>query len=81
MSFRDFLARVGRYSAHLHLADGDGVDGEGLQIGDGSTDFGMVAKVLAEEAPQASFIPEIWQGHKNNGEGFWRALEKLEKSF
>ena len=26
----------------------------------------------------ASFIPEIWQGHKNMGEGFWTALERLE---
>ena len=30
-------------------------------------------------APKASFIPEIWQGHKNNGEGAWLALELLEK--
>jgi N-acetylneuraminate synthase len=29
-------------------------------------------------APQATFIPEIWQGHKNNGEGAWLALEHLE---
>ena len=27
---------------------------------------------------QATFIPEIWQGHKNNGEGAWLALERLE---
>ena len=29
--------------------------------------------------PEASFIPEIWQGHKNSGSGFWYALEQLEK--
>ena len=23
-------------------------------------------------------VPEIWQGHKNGGEGFWVALERLE---
>jgi N-acetylneuraminate synthase len=28
--------------------------------------------------PHASFIPEIWQGHKNRGEGAWMALERLE---
>ena len=81
LSFRDFLDRVGRYAAHLHIVDGEGVDGEGLQIGEGKTDFGMVAEVLRKECPQASFIPEIWQGHKNNGEGFWRALEVLEQWF
>jgi N-acetylneuraminate synthase len=30
-------------------------------------------------SPEASFIPEIWQGHKNQGEGAWRALERLEQ--
>lgn len=81
LSFCDFLEQVGQFSAHLHLVDAEGVDAEGLQIGEGMVDFGMVAEVLARKAPQASFIPEIWQGHKNNGEGFWIALERLEKWF
>ena len=29
-------------------------------------------------SPKSSFIPEIWQGHKNEGEGFFIALQKLE---
>ena len=33
---------------------------------------------MEKKAPSASFIPEIWQGHKNNGEGAWLALERLE---
>lgn len=81
LSFRDFLNQVGRHAAHLHMVDGDGVDGEGLQIGEGSTDFGMVAEVLRQESPRAPFIPEIWQGHKNGGEGFWLALDALEQWF
>lgn len=81
MSFKEFLEQVGAYAAHLHLVDADGVDGEGLQIGDGSMDFGMVADVLRDKAPHASFIPEIWQGHKNDGEGFWVALDRLEQWF
>ena len=76
--FEDFLNKVGSYVAHLHLGDSKGVDGEGLQIGDGEIDFNMVSRVLREKCPNASFIPEIWQGHKNNGEGFWIALEKLQ---
>lgn len=80
-SFRDFLSRVGKYSAHLHIADAEGVDGEGLQIGKGHIDFSMVADALGHTAPSASFIPEIWQGHKNGGEGFWLALERLEEWF
>jgi N-acetylneuraminate synthase len=80
-SFREFLEKVGRFSAHLHIVDAEGVDGEGLQVGEGNVDFAMVADMLGQGAPHASFIPEIWQGHKNNGEGFWVALEKLEKWF
>jgi N-acetylneuraminate synthase len=34
--------------------------------------------IINEFSKEASFIPEVWQGHKNNGEGFWIALEKLE---
>ena len=56
-----------------------GVNGEGLQIGEGDIDFDRLAGILDKHCPTASFIPEIWQGHKNSGEGFWIALEKLEK--
>ena len=66
---------------HLHLVDAAGVDGEGLQIGDGEIDFAALAKSLDQLAPKASFIPEIWQGHKNEGEAFWVAMERLEKWF
>ena len=57
------------------------MDGEGLQIGEGSVEFGPLAGQLRRLAPGAGFIPEIWQGHKNNGAGFWEALSKLEKWF
>ena len=79
--FRDFLEQIAHLTCHLHVVDAEGVDGEGLQIGDGTVDFAMVAAVLAERAPQASFIPEIWQGHKDEGSGFWTALERLEQWF
>lgn len=79
----DFLggiAALGPYTSHYHLGDSKGVDGEGLQIGDGEIDFAALGAVMARTAPSASFIPEIWQGHKNLGEGFWVALERLEGS-
>ncbi|MEO0908453.1 MAG: N-acetylneuraminate synthase family protein [Pseudomonadota bacterium] len=77
-SFQNFLEAVGPYTRHLHVVDAEGVDGEGLQIGDGTIDFGMVTGVLDRVAPDASFIPEIWQGHKDCGAGFWTALDRLE---
>jgi len=77
-SFSAFIDQVGPYTAHLHIVDADGVDGEGLQIGEGEIDFHDLAEELKQKAPNAGFIPEIWQGHKNDGEGFWLALDKLE---
>ncbi len=80
-SFREYVEKLGPYTAHLHIADTKGVDGEGLQIGEGDTDFPALAEDLERFAPAASFIPEIWQGHENRGEGFWTALERLEGLF
>lgn len=81
VDFASFMEEVGPYVAHLHLADAKGVDGEGIQIGTGDIDFATLARQLDRLAPAASFIPEIWQGHKNDGEGFWVALDLLEAWF
>jgi endonuclease IV len=78
LDFYEFSARIAPFTAHLHMGDARGVNGEGLQIGEGDIDFARLGKILDHFCPQASFLPEIWQGHKNGGEGFWIALEKLE---
>jgi N-acetylneuraminate synthase len=80
-SFTEFVDLVGPYTGHLHLVDAEGLDGEGVQIGDGEINFAALSDQLARFAPHAGFIPEIWQGHKNEGEGFWLALERLEQWF
>jgi len=80
-SFKKFIDKVGPHSALLHIVDADGVDGEGLQIGEGEVDFALLGEQLKAIAPHAGFIPEIWQGHKNHGEGFWIALDQLEEWF
>lgn len=80
-SFNGFIEKVGPLAAHLHIVDAAGVDGEGLQIGEGEIDFTDLGKLLREYCPKASFIPEVWQGHKNGGEGFWVALDQLERMF
>ena len=80
-SFKNFLQKVSKYAAHIHMVDARGSDAEGLQIGDGEIDFKMVADVLKDQAPDISFIPEIWQGHKNSCYGFWVALNRLESFF
>ena len=78
LDFYEFAQKIAPVTAHIHMGDAKGVNGEGLQIGDGQIDFSKLSKILNKFCPDASFIPEIWQGHKNGGEGFWIALERLE---
>lgn len=79
IDFYKFCNQVAPLTAHLHLGDASGVNGEGLQIGSGEINFKKLMNILNKKCPNASFIPEIWQGHKNSGEGFWIALDRLEK--
>jgi hypothetical protein len=80
-SFAEFVDLVGPHTAYLHLIDAEGLDGKGMQIGDGEISFSKLSEQLAKLAPKAGFIPEILQGHKNDGEGFWLVLERLEQWF
>jgi len=75
----DFIKIIAKSVAHLHIVDALGIDGEGVQIGKGDINFVQLGKILDNLVPQAPFIPEIWQGHKQNGSGFWAGLEFLEK--
>ena len=77
LSFDDFIAALGPHSAHLHIADASGTNGEGLRFGDGEMDVPYMASLISAHCKGASFIPEIWQGHKNSGEGFWDCLKLL----
>jgi len=78
IDFYEFSEEVSEVTAYLHMGDASGVNGEGLQIGEGDIDFNKLSAILNKNCPNAGFIPEIWQGHKNNGEGFWIGLSKLE---
>ncbi|MFM7765934.1 MAG: N-acetylneuraminate synthase family protein, partial [Sphingomonadales bacterium] len=75
--FYAFSRKIAPYTAHIHMGDARGLNGEGLQVGEGTIDFGLLGEIFNEGCPDAGFIPEIWQGHKNEGEGFWIALERL----
>ena len=67
------------YIHHLHLSDGAGLDGEGLQIGEGSIDWVRFFKVLGEY--HGTMIPEIWRGHQRQGEGFLIAIQRLSEAY
>ena len=77
-NFYEFAEEISPVTAYLHMGDASGVNGEGLQVGDGEIDFIKLSNILNDNCPNAAFIPEIWQGHKNGGEGFWIGLNKLE---
>lgn len=80
-AFSEYVEALAPLSEHLHIVDAVGVDGEGPQIGEGEIDWPATASALDRLAPGVPFIPEIWQGHVNNGEGFWTALDRLEAWF
>ena len=67
------------YIRHLHLSDGSGLDGEGMQIGEGSIDWVHFFRVLGEY--HGTMIPEIWRGHQRQGEGFLIAIQRLSEAY
>jgi N-acetylneuraminate synthase len=75
--FYEFSRKIAPFTAHIHMGDARGLNGEGLQVGEGTIDFDILGEIFNEGCPDAGFIPEIWQGHKNDGEGFWIALSRL----
>jgi CBS domain-containing protein len=74
-SLLEFAQRIAPYVHHVHVSDGAGTSGEGLQIGEGNVNFVELLPVLLAHEP--TLIPEIWMGHHENGEGFRTALEHL----
>ncbi len=67
------------YIRHLHLSDGAGLDGEGLQIGEGTIDWVKFFRVI--EGYNGTMIPEIWRGHQRQGEGYLIAMQRLSEAY
>ena len=76
-SFFNAINNLAPYTAHIHVADARGTKGEGIQINSGEIGFKTIWPLIEKLYQNASFVPEVWQGHKNKGSGFWEALEKL----
>jgi sialic acid synthase SpsE/sugar phosphate isomerase/epimerase len=79
LSFGRVLTDLAPFTAHLHIADALERSGEGLQIGEGDIPFSDIWPQIKKQFIHSSFVPEVWQGHTNNGVGFWRAFNKLKE--
>lgn len=60
---------------HMHFADAVGIDGEGVQIGEGTVEWDTLLELLARN--DFSWVPEIWSGHLHEGAGFIEAVNRL----
>jgi hypothetical protein len=63
----------------LHISDGSGLDGEGLQIGEGNIDWVHFFHVTKDY--HGTMIPEIWRGHQHAGQGFILAIQRLSEAY
>ncbi|MEE9324463.1 MAG: N-acetylneuraminate synthase family protein [Dehalococcoidia bacterium] len=72
-----YVKAVAPWVKHLHISDAAGIDGEGLQIGDGEIDFEQIFRLL--EGRDFSWVPEIWRGHQRKARGFFIALQRLSQ--
>lgn len=71
----DFIKTIRPFVREFHLADAYGVNGEGVQIGDGDINWQEVLEYF--KGYQYGFVPEIWRGHLENGRAFVIAMNKL----
>ncbi len=74
LSYAKKILPVARY---LHISDAARINGEGLQIGDGSVPWKPILDLISKT--DLWMVPEIWQGHKFGGEGFMKAMYNLKK--
>jgi sialic acid synthase SpsE/sugar phosphate isomerase/epimerase len=76
LDFQAALEQLLPHAAHLHVADAAGTNGEGVVMGTGDVLWPPSWRAISA-ASGVSFIPEVWQGHKDHGAGFWFALDYL----
>jgi len=79
VDFYEQAASILPYVSHLHLSDASGLDGEGLQIGEGNINWVKFFGVVKDY--HGTMIPEIWRGHQRGGEGFFIAINRLSDAY
>jgi len=76
-SLEEFTKTILPVTKYIHISDASNFNGEGLQIGDGNSDFKMLLHHIIKK--DLWILPEIWQGHKFGGEKFLIGLRNLKE--
>ena len=76
-NFKNFTKDILQNIEYLHVSDAAKMHQEGLQIGEGEIDFKMFFQLVKNL--NVNFVPEIWNGHLDNGQGFKTAMHNIQK--
>ena len=77
VNFKNFTQNILQNIEYLHISDAAKLYQEGLQIGEGEIDFKMFFNLVKNL--KVNFVPEVWNGHLDNGRGFKEAMYQIEK--
>ena len=75
----EFIREISSKVSHIHISDAAGESDEGLQVGEGDLNFSEILQAISSLPRDTTLLPEIWQGHDNNGQGFKIALNRLSE--
>lgn len=75
VDFEHYLGKLLPYTRHFHLSDAAGIDGEGLQIGEGEINWNWLWSIT--RGLDLVAVPEIDDGFKDGGNGFRIARDRL----
>lgn len=73
----DYTKKVMPIVKHLHISDARGINGEGVQIGEG--DMNLDDVFAAIKGYHFTWVTEIWSGHLHHGSGTYMAMKLLER--
>ena len=77
ISLNEYTNKILPWVSHFHLSDAVGIDGEGVQVGDGCIDFDSFFQELEGAEQDFSWVTEIWSGHVNHGAGCRKSMHNL----
>jgi sialic acid synthase SpsE/sugar phosphate isomerase/epimerase len=79
MDMNVFTEQIKETITYLHISDASRLSQEGLQVSEGDVDLTGIIVTLLKHQKEFFYIPEIWNGHANSGEGFKIAILRLSE--